>query len=76
MAARTKEELVEVTLPILRDANAPQEEFFSLNGKNWLIKRGVPVMIPVALKEVIDNSDKAMEAAYSYAREQALKQPN
>jgi hypothetical protein len=63
----TKEKRVRVKLPKLRGINAEQTEFFSHNGKNYRIKRGEYVEIPVELEEVIRNRDDAEEAAFDYA---------
>ena len=57
---------VTVKLPRLRGQNAIQEEFFSVNGKNYLIKRGETVEIPEEVAEVIRNGEKAEEAALKY----------
>lgn len=57
---------VTVRLPRLPGQNAIQEEFFSVNGKNYLIKRGETVEIPEAVAEVIRNGEKAEEAALKY----------
>lgn len=62
----TKEKRVAVTLPRLRGQNAIQEEFFSVNGKNYIIKRGEEVEVPVEVAEVIRNADKADEYAMRY----------
>ena len=57
---------VRVKLPRLPGQNAIQEEFFSVNGKNYLIKRGEEVEIPEAVAEVIRNAEKADEYAMRY----------
>ena len=57
---------VTVKLPRNGGHNAIQEEFFSVNGKNYIIKRGVEVEIPVELAEVIVNAEKAEEYALNY----------
>lgn len=62
----TKRKRVTVTLPRLRGQNAIQEEFFSVNGKNYIIKRGEEVEVPVEVAEVIRNADKAEEYAMRY----------
>lgn len=62
----TKEKRVAVTLPRARGQNAIQEEFFSVNGKNYIIKRGEEVEIPEAVAEVIRNSERADEYAMRY----------
>ena len=57
----TKGRRVTVTLPRLHGQNAIQEEFFSVNGKNYIIKRGEEVEIPVEVAEVIKNAQKSMQ---------------
>lgn len=57
---------VTVKLPRLPGQNANQEEFFSVNGKNYIIKRGEEVEIPEELAEVIRNGEKADEYALRY----------
>ncbi len=58
---------VEVRLPRNKGQNAVQEEFFSVNGKNYIIKRGETVEIPEEVAEVIRNAEKAEEYAMHYA---------
>lgn len=55
-----------VRLPRNQGQNANQDEFFSVNGKNYLIKRGESVEIPEEVAEVIRNSEKAEEYAMHY----------
>lgn len=62
----TKGKRVTVKLPRLPGQNAIQEEFFSVNGKNYIIKRGEEVEIPEAVAEVIRNAEKADEYAMRY----------
>lgn len=57
---------VEVRLPRLAGQNARQEEFFSVNGKNYLIKRGETVEVPECVAEVIRNAERAEECAMRY----------
>ena len=61
-----KSKRVTVRLPRLPGQNAIQEEFFSVNGRNYLIKRGETVEIPEEVAEVIINGEKAEEYAMSY----------
>ncbi len=63
----TKSKRVTVRLPKLKGSNAIQEEFFSVNGKNYIIKRGETVEIPEEVAEVIRNAEKAEEYAMEYA---------
>ena len=57
---------VQVRLPRLSGQNAIQEEFYSVNGKNYIIKRGETVEIPGEVAEVIRNAEKAEEYAMQY----------
>lgn len=65
-AANAESKRVQVRLPRLNGQNAVQEEFFSVNGKNYIIKRGETVEIPEEVAEVIRNSEKAEEYAMRY----------
>lgn len=57
---------ITVRLPRLPGQNARQEEFFSVNGKNYIIKRGETVDVPEEVAEVIENAEKAEEYALQY----------
>lgn len=65
-----------VTVRLRRDPDPrhPQEEFFSLNFKNYIIKRGETVEIPEALARVIEDSERAEEYAINYAEAHKLKE--
>lgn len=69
------EQMVQVKLPLKEGQNVSQEEFFSVNFKNYIIKRGEYVTIPMALKEVIEQGELAREAAFKYAEEHKQKTP-
>ena len=72
---KKEKKLVEITLPLLEDPNAPQEEYFSVNFKGYRIKRGVTVKVPEELAEVINNAAKGKLDALKYAQEKALREP-
>ena len=57
---------VEVKLPRLQGQNAIQEEFFSVNGRNYRVRRGEYVEVPEEIAEVINNSEKAEDYAMRY----------
>ena len=65
---------VEVRLPMNKGQNANQDEFFSVNFKNYIIKRGETVEIPEELAEVIKNAELAEEYALRYAEEKKLNE--
>lgn len=60
---------VQVRLPRLNGQNAIQEEFYSVNGKNYIIKRGEYVDVPEEVAEVIRNNEQAEEYAMRYVDE-------
>lgn len=63
------EELVTIKLPLTRDKQ--DDLFVGLNGRTWKIKRGVPVDVPLSVKEIIDNSEQMDELAF----ERQMKKP-
>ena len=65
---------VQVRLPRNAGQNANQDEFFSVNFKNYIIKRGESVEIPEEVAEVIRNAEKAEEYAMKYAEEKAMRE--
>ena len=79
MADTTKQNVkdakrVEVRLPRNAGQNANQDEFFSVNFKNYIIRRGERVEIPEELAEVIRNNEQAEEYAMKYAEEKAMRE--
>lgn len=73
MATKKNERMVEVRLPML-PGSKNQTEFFSVNGKNYKIRRGEYVKVPAVLKEVIENSQIAEDAAIRYAQSVLLNE--
>lgn len=63
-----------VILPLLDYPNAPTEEFYSLNFKNYLIRRGEPVEVPVEIYNLIMESEKASNDAKRYANSIPVKE--
>lgn len=57
---------VTVRLPRLKGHNARQEEFYSVNGKNYIIQRGKNVEVPLEVAEVIKNNEMAEDYAMNY----------
>lgn len=59
-----KEKLVKIRIPRARDNQ--DDVFVGVNGRTWLIKRGVEVEVPECVAEVIRNSEEAAEASYAF----------
>jgi len=74
-ADKTKsEELVRFKLPRNPDPRASQDEFYSLNFHNYLIKRGEWVDLPRPLYEMIKEQEEAVEYAQNYSDELANRE--
>lgn len=61
-----KPEMVTIILDIIPDPKASQQEFYSFNFKNYLIKRGVPVVVPKELADLINAQKQAEKDAMDY----------
>ena len=68
-ATNNAKKRVEVRLPRNPGPNAIQDEFFSVNFKNYIIKRGETVEIPEELANAIRDAEKAEEYAMHYVDE-------
>ena len=68
-ATNNAKKRVEVRLPRNMGQNAIQDEFFSVNFKNYIIKRGETVEIPEAVANAIRDAEKAEEYAMHYVDE-------
>lgn len=66
-----------VTFQLFRDSDKYSNDVFvGVNGKTYLIKRGVPVRMPRAVYEVIQNSEEQIYAADMYSEKEAFKEAN
>ncbi len=72
--SKNSENKVEIRLPRREGTGKNQTEFFSVNGKNYIIERGKTVMVPAFVAEVIFNGELAEEAALAYAETKLLKE--
>lgn len=57
------EKMVKIRLP--RERGESDTAYWSLNGRKWLIKKGVEVEVPEDLAELIYRQEEAKEAAYN-----------
>ena len=74
VAETQADQKITVRLPRLQGTNANQDEFFSVNFKNYIVKRGERVEIPQELAEVIENGEKAEEYAIQYAEQNGVRE--
>ena len=61
----SKEKLVKITLPKLRNGNKEQV-YISINDRVWMAKRGVEVELPDYVVDAIRDNEKAAEASDAY----------
>ena len=62
----TKEKTATVCLARANGRYAVQADFFSINGRNYLLKRGEKTEVPEEVAEVIINGERAEEYALNY----------
>lgn len=62
----TTEKMVTITLPRKKELGKNQQDFYSVNGKNYIVKLGVPVDVPAALAELIRDNQAMENAAFEY----------
>lgn len=62
--ANKTEELVKIRIP--RSRENQEDVFVAVNGRTWLIKRGVDVEVPPCVVEVLRNQEDALTRAYDF----------
>lgn len=73
--ADTAPKMVTIKLPRDPDPRHPQQEFYSINFKNYIIKRGEYVEVPEELAKMIEEQDEALEYANKYSDSVKNKEP-
>ena len=64
-----------LTLPKLEGKNANQMEFFSVNFKSYLVKRGVKTKVPMEVYRVWQASERMRNERIDFANANALREP-
>lgn len=72
--ATVSPKMVKIKLRKHPDPRMPQEEFYSFNFKNYLIRRGEYVEVPEEVARMIEENEEAEEYAMNYAQEHNLKE--
>ena len=65
---------VKIRLPLTR--NEKEDVFVGLNGKTYLINRGVDVEVPVGVAEILERKEKMLEIAMEYETAAAANIPD
>ena len=63
--AEKKEKMVKIRLPIVRGENNA-DVFVGVNGRTWLIKRGVEVEVPEICAIELRQQEEALAKAYAF----------
>lgn len=64
MATISKPETVKIKLPLTRTEKEDVNVW--LNGKSYLIQRGVPVDVPAGVAEILERQEEMLEIAMNY----------
>jgi hypothetical protein len=64
MAETKKEKTVVINLPITRAEK--DDVFVGVNGRTWLIQRGVDVEVPACVVEVLRHKEEMLRIAMEY----------
>lgn len=68
VVSTTKPEKAPYMIPISPDPNEEEFVYVSVNMKNYRIKRGETVLLPISVIEVLENSLKETSRAYQKAK--------
>ena len=60
----TEEKRVTIRLPLSREER--DDVYVGLNGKGYLIKRGVNVDVPAGVAEILRRREEMLESAFAY----------
>lgn len=65
------QEMVTIRLPLTRSET--EDKCVGLNGKRYLIKRGVDVKVPRGVAEILKRSEDNLQAAIAYENKASKK---
>ena len=64
--APVKEKLVPIRLPLIPGKEKQEAQFVRVNGRSWVIPRGVTMYVPQCVVEVLEHADEAALEAMRY----------
>lgn len=64
-----EEKKVLIKLPI--DFNSKEDEVVTVNGRRFLIKRGVPVEVPESVALILKQKEESLQEIYEYNQKNA-----
>ncbi len=72
----TKTKTKTYILPFLEGVDAPKQEFYSINNKDYILVRGEEIELPEDVYNYIIEQEKAKLEAIKKARAMTLKEPS
>lgn len=72
----TKAKTKTYVLPFLEGVDAPKQEFYSINNKDYILVRGEAIDLPEEVYDYIVEQEKAKLEAIKKARSLSLKEPS
>lgn len=70
-ATAAKPKTAKIKLPLSKYEK--DDVYVAINGKSYLIKRGIEVQVPAAVVEVLENRERMLRMAYDFEEEAASK---
>ena len=67
--AGSEPKMVKIKLQLDRQNKDNQDVFVSVNGRTWMIKRGVEIEVPDYVAEVLDWANESEEREFAYLRQ-------
>lgn len=64
MTKKNEEKTVTIRIPIERDNK--EDKVVWVNGRRFLIKRGIYVDVPAAVAEILDHEEEMLQQRYEY----------
>ncbi len=74
-APTTKEKTKTYVFPFLDGIDSPKQDFYSINDKDYILKRGEAIDLPESVYDYIMEQEKAKLEAIKRARAIGLKEP-
>lgn len=71
---QTEEDLVTIRLPITPGREKQEARYVGVNGRSWVIPRGIQMQVPRCVVEVLEHSEEAALEAFQYQQAHNLSE--
>lgn len=76
VSAESKQDMVRFKIPRDSSGRNKSDVFVGVNGKSYLVKRGVQTEMPRSVVEVLENAEEQMEVARDYQEQNSYTEIN